>query len=284
MSDWLRVSRATKCPVCESDSWCTYTADGNVVYCMRVQSEHACEKGGWFHFDQPLDRNRVTTPAEPPVKIDAEPLAKEFYDNEEAAWTRLELAEQLGVTAEALELLRVGTGWDTSSGERFASFPSRDGTGKIVGITRRYRDGSKRTFKGTSNGLFYAPNWEKFPGVVLIVEGASDVAAALSLGICAIGRPSNVGGTTELKQLLAGKNRKAIVLGENDEKPHKRGVHDYCPKDCPGCMHCFPGKYGAEHTAKQLGVKYCMPPAAMKDFREMKNSRAVWLDLMKCLA
>lgn len=284
MSEWLRVSRASKCPVCEGDSWCTYTGCGSVVHCMRVKSDNACDKGGWFHFDKPLDANRITTPPQEVEKVDAEPLAKEFYQHEEAAWVRQELSEQLGVTTEALELLRVGVGFDSHDGQRFAAFPSRDASGKIIGITRRYRDGSKKTYKGTSNGLFYAPDWKKTPGVVLIVEGASDVAAAISLGICAIGRPSNVGGATEIKEMLAGTGRKAVVLGENDEKPHKRGIHDYCPTDCPGCLHCFPGKYGAEHTAKQLGVPYCMPPAGMKDFRNMKESRAVWLDILRCLA
>lgn len=283
MSDWLRVSRASRCPVCESDSWCTYTACGSAVKCMRVKSDNACDKGGWFHFDKPLDATRTTTPAEAPPKIDAEPIAKECYEHEQATWIRQELAEQLGVTTEALELLRVGCGFDTHDGQRYASFPSRDAAGKIVGITRRYRDGSKKTLRGTTNGLFYSPKWAQTLGVVLIVEGASDVAAAISLGICAIGRPSNVGGAAEIKQMLAGKNRKVVVLGENDEKPHKRGVHDYCPIDCPGCLHCFPGKYGAEHTASQLGVPWCMPPSACKDFRDMKQKKAIWLDVLRCV-
>jgi len=281
VSDWIRVNRSTTCPVCQSDSWCTLTTCGSVVKCMRVKSDNPHEKGGWFHFDKPLDFDRVATATEPTVKVDASPIAKEYYEHEEASWVRLELAEQLNVTTESLELLRVGVGWDSHDGQRFASFPSRDASGKIVGITRRYRDGSKKTLRGTTNGLFYATNWEKTPGIVLLLEGASDTAAAMSLGICAIGRPSNIGGGAEIKQMLAGKNRRAIILGENDEKPHKRGIHDYCPKDCPGCLHCFPGKFGAEHLSKQLDLPYVMPLAGTKDFREMKESRAVWLDILR---
>ena len=284
MSDWARVTRATRCPICDSDSWCTYTTDGNAIKCMRVKSDHPCDKGGWFHFDKPLDVNRVAATAEPAPKIDAEPLAKEFYLHEEAASVRQELSEHLNVTVESLELLRVGVGWDSHDGSRFASFPARDATGKVVGITRRYRDGSKKTMRGTSSGLFYSLDWEKMPGVILIVEGASDVAAALSLGICAIGRPSCIGGVAELKQMLAGKNRKAVILGENDEKPHKRGIRDYCPSDCKGCLHCFPGKAGAEHVSKELSLPYVMPLFGKKDLREMKESRAVWLDLLRYVA
>ncbi|KKK85355.1 hypothetical protein LCGC14_2774130, partial [marine sediment metagenome] len=49
---------------------------------------------------------------------------------------------------------------------------------------------------------------------ILIVEGASDVAAAMDLGLVAIGRPSSSGCLDKLSQLVAG--RDIIVLGEND--------------------------------------------------------------------
>jgi hypothetical protein len=254
---------------------------------MRVKSDHPHAKGGWFHFDKPLEdspRER-SEPAKPEPKIDAEPLAKEFYQHASAPLIRAELSESLGVSTESLDLLKVGVGWDAHDNARFASFPSRNADGKVVGITRRYRDGSKKTFKGTTNGVFYIREWYKLPGVILIVEGASDVAAATSVGLCSIGRSSNIGGVSEIKQLLHnhGQGRPVVVLGENDEKPHKRGVHDYCPKDCPGCPHCFPGKFGAEHVAAQLGCGYCLPPFAIKDLREAVLSGTLWLNLIQCI-
>ena len=251
---------------------------------MRAKSDQPHAKGGWLHFDKPLDIDRVTPPT-PVVKVDAEPIAKELYNHELSPLIRSELSESLNVTIGSLELLRVGVGWDTHDGARFASFPSRNADGKIIGITRRYRNGQKKTYRGTSNGVFYTPEWYKTGGVVLIVEGASDVAAAISMGICSIGRSSNIGGVPEIKRLLAehAPGRPIVVIGENDEKPHKRGIHDYCPKDCEGCPHCFPGKFGAEHVSEQLGCGYCMPPGSLKDLRECVCSGTLWLDLIKCI-
>lgn len=281
MCEWLRVSKHFLCPVCNEDSWCTYTSDA-VIKCMRVQSPNAHEKGGWFHFDKPVDL--VWAPQQPkPEPVDAQPVAIDCYKNECAAEARACLAEQLGVTEESLDQLRVGVGRD-HDGTHWYSFPSRDGNGKVVGITRRYLDGSKKTLKGTSGGIFFAPNWHEYPGPALIVEGASDVAAAMSAGLCAIGRSSNVGGILEIKCLLDRHDKKAIVVGERDEKPHKRGTKPWCPEDCTGCQYCYPGLYGAIHTSKQLGVPYAMTIEPYKDLRSMLAGGCVWTEIIKAIA
>ena len=49
---------------------------------------------------------------------------------------------------------------------------------------------------------------------VLIVEGASDVAAAMGLGFVAVGRPSNLSGLELVTNVVRG--RSVIVVGEND--------------------------------------------------------------------
>lgn len=269
--------------MCESDSWCTYTSDGNVVKCMRFESPSPCESsdGGWFHFDKPLEVVRGA-PTAKPEPVDAEPIARKCYEDKRSAQCRASLADQLGVTERSLDLLRVGVGQDHDCTPWY-SFPSRDGTGKVIGITRRYFDGTKKTYRGTSNGIFYTPEWYKNPGIILIVEGASDVAAAESLGVCAIGRSSNIGGVGYIQSLLAknGQGRKVVVLGERDEKPHKRGINSFCPKECKGCAHCYPGLFGAKYVASQLGVGFCMPP--YKDLRETVTTVELWPELLRCV-
>ena len=52
---------------------------------------------------------------------------------------------------------------------------------------------------------------------VLLVEGPTDVAACESLGLAAVGRPSNTGGAKLIAQLLA--RRDVLVVGENDQNP-----------------------------------------------------------------
>lgn len=253
---------------------------------MRVQSESACESGGWFHFDNLLERPASTHYSPPVPQADAPSLARGCYLDRDAAGARCELAEILGVSEEALDQLGVGVGRDPS-GSSWWSFPSRDADGKVVGIIRRYRNGSKLTYPGTSNGgVFCSRQWWKTSGVIMIVEGGSDVAAALSHGVCAVGRPSNVGGVGVLREMLNrhARGRPVIVIGENDEKPYKRGssLSPWCPAHCTCCPHCYPGKFGAEHVAKQLGVSFCMPPFPFKDFREASNS-VVWLDLLRAI-
>ncbi len=90
---------------------------------------------------------------------------------------------------------------------------------------------------------------------VIVVEGPTDTAAVLSLGLVAVGRPSAGGGLTVLPALCRG--RRVVVVGENDEK--KDGS--------------WPGRFGAEKTLKALealcpNARVVFPPAVFKDVRQ----------------
>jgi putative DNA primase/helicase len=91
----------------------------------------------------------------------------------------------------------------------------------------------------------------EFP--ILVVEGMSDVAAAMDMGLVAIGRPSASAGLKLLKNApLAG--RKIIVVGERDAGA---------------------GEVGMEATFRVLktistDVRKVMPPVDIKDFRKWK--------------
>src|SRR5919204_73138 len=121
---------------------------------------------------------------------------------------RDELAEALGVPGAALAA--VGLGWWDREG--CWTFPERDGAGQVVGLLRRYPDGSKKVMGGGGRGLTL-PRGFPFPvsgtpggeetgngdpdpaGQVFIPEGPSCVAAAVAMALPAVGRPSNTGGT-----------------------------------------------------------------------------------------
>jgi putative DNA primase/helicase len=65
--------------------------------------------------------------------------------------------------------------------------------------------------------------WNSGDPPILIVEGASDVLAALDLGFTAIGKPSAKGGMSILREMpLAGKE--VWVIGENDAGAGKEGM------------------------------------------------------------
>lgn len=280
---WVRVSDQSPCPICKKPDWCTFTGDGEAVLCMRVPSDREGRQGGWVHFlDDPLPEVEVTPKAVIP-QPECAALARRLYEHERAPATRSELAEKLGVSVASLEALKVGWGCDWN-GREWASFPSRRADGQIIGIVRRYLDdGEKRTYPGTSNGgVFCTPEWWKTDGVILVVEGGSDVAAAHTAGLAALGRPSNTGGADLIAELLRlrAERRPVLVVGERDEKPDRRGQLETCPADCPGCGHCFPGKAGAVRVAERLGVGWCFPPEGAKDFREALRS-GVWLDCLR---
>lgn len=193
------------------------------------------------------------------------------------------LACELAVTVEALCDLEVGwcdsaglkvlkaggAGWEVDAYPNGAfSFPERDGTGQIVGFTLRAIDGSKGCPSGkvgSRRGLIIPKSLlSTTPGDTLFlnVEGASDVAAVLTMGLHAIGRPSNGGGLDDLVMFLKG--RKVLTLGENDKK--KGGK--------------WPGRDGAVTIAKGLekalgrGLgRWCLPPSDAKDVRSWLQAR-----------
>lgn len=265
----IRVTREHHCPICDHPDWCSYSDDGELVHCMRVPSEHEA-KTGWIHLL--TDPKPIHDPPEPLPKLtveQCEQLAKDCYTHRNAVESRSKLSSQLGVSAESLDRLRVGWGLDWN-GREWTSWPCRDSSGRIVGLTRRYDDGSKKTYPGTRAGLFYERDWLRHPGAVLIVEGGSDVAACIDAGLSAIGRPSNIGGGSWLTDLVASASpRPIVVVAERDEKPERRGTVEHCPENCPGCANCWPGLYGAKETAKKLGMPdNWVLPRVGKDFRE----------------
>jgi hypothetical protein len=275
-SKWIRVTRKEPCPICGRQDWCGRTADGKVVHCMRVESRKAVASGGWIHrLEDPLPPKPIRKA--PTKKRDWTDECREMYEHKLAAKKRGQVARQLVVSVRALVLLRVGIGWD-ANGREFSSWPSRDDTGRCIGFVRRYDSGAKKTNRGGSSGVFYTPTWQRHPGPVYIVEGGSDVAACESFGLAAIGRASNVYGGGWIRRMLQGLKRPVIVVGERDENPEKRGTVSQCPVDCPGCAFCWPGKYGMEKVAKQLGARPWMIPEPWKDIREALT--AVGLDVV----
>lgn len=91
-------------------------------------------------------------------------------------------------------------------------------------------------------------------GTVVVVEGMSDVAAAASIGLTGIGRPSNLSGLDIAAELVRG--RPVVVVGENDLKPDGK----------------WPGREGMVAAfqsvcKKTFSVKMVLPPSGVKDLR-----------------
>ena len=273
------VTRENPCQICGKFDWCARLSRYHL--CMRIKSDKPAKKGGWLH---PKDEDSLAAPipSRPKRKSDEElnaiwqPIAEAAA--REGQGRLAELARQLGVSVVALAAL--GVGFCKLQGRTCWTFPERNSRGWIVGIQRRLvvsTDGRNKLFcKGGRRGLTYCDGWDRKPGSIWLVEGGSDVAAGITMGLCVIGRPSNTGGISDLVELLANTKRRIVVCGENDRKPPlyvKQSNPDHNPK-CRGCMLCWPGKAGAILTALALtgslhkAPSIVMPPHGCKDMRE----------------
>lgn len=137
------------------------------------------------------------------------------------------LAHKLGVTSYSLKVLGIG-----NRDRNTWAFPMRNAANDVVGIRLRTDSGLKFAVTGSHQGLFI-PQVESIfessaaPDTVFLPEGPTDTAAALTLGLYAIGRPSSNGGIYELVAAIKRRRfRRAVIIADNDEdKERKDGSH-----------------------------------------------------------
>ena len=288
---WQPVNKRNPCPACGKPDWCAWSPDNKILRCMRSGNapvgmklaKHDAEGGTLFVSTAQLRNGswhkRPTTKATQARSDNQnrDRLAERFR----AALTQAQrdsLAAALGVTAAALDavgvgwakvedlrmLMASGTGWPDNPPDGAFAFPERDGTGRIVGFSLRANDGRKgapSSTTGCKRGLIVPTGLHDTHDEVLVVEGASDAAACVVLGLPAVGRPSNNGGAEQLSKLL--KYRPALVVGENDANP----------------AGAWPGRDGAERVAQHLAtsrgesVACTLPPRTVKDVCAWLNDR-----------
>ncbi len=99
------------------------------------------------------------------------------------------IAQTLSVSTESLNRLRVGWNEDRCA----TTWPMRDSAGAVTGIQlRRPATDRKTNLEGGESGLFFdleilaSNSFQR----IYVAEGASDTAALLSVGLCAVGTPS----------------------------------------------------------------------------------------------
>lgn len=122
------------------------------------------------------------------------------------------LADQLGVSADALN--RIGLGLDPTTGTWI--FPEYDENHQLIGMLHRYPDGFKCCVTGehSHRGLTLDLMSEFTDAPIIVVEGPTDTAAALTLGCQAIGRSSANANFDKVKAITEGHT--VLVVGEND--------------------------------------------------------------------
>jgi hypothetical protein len=254
-SDLQRVSAKKPCPICKKMDWCGFSADGVWAVCMRVQSDKPTRNGGFLHRLKdapPPPMRRVAPPPPRPKLLDMgayhAALRKRWTPEQLGEW-----GEVLGVWEFALDALQPA--WDPAAGA--VAFPMRDGEGKITGIRLRAADGRKWAVRGGTDGLFYDPGMGPVQDLV-VCEGPTDTAAALSLQLPAVGRPSCLGAVEELKALCFRLRVRSLTIVADHDEPHQREDGSIW----------FPGMEGAVKLIGQMKrmARIVQPPA--KDLRQ----------------
>lgn len=252
---WPHATAQHPCPICNGTDWCTFGE--RAMLCQRVESEHAHDKGGWFHFYEtaaPHPQIHAQAPKAPAKAIDCNALMQ-YWRNKTVMPAFVSFAEALGVLKESL--IGLGAAW--AQCHKAWAFPMRDGSGDLVGIRLRNLDGFKWAVPGSKNALFIPEPAVRTQPTVYLPEGPTDTAALLSLGLYSIGRPTCHTGNADCKAFLRKIGiHKAVIVADNDEMK-RIGSKDQRP-----------GIEGALRLKRELGIPSVIwiPPSPCKDARE----------------
>lgn len=221
---WKRVRKNEPCPVCGKADWCLISSDGSAVICPRVESHKRIREAGYLHILRETKKQRYPSRITIKPKVNPKDLIQhshKFQARAESLGKIESLSKTLGVSTESLR--RLGIGWDQS--QSCWTFPLADADGRIVGLNRRFVDGSKYVYPGHRAGLYLPMDLpDDMQNMNLLVcEGGSDTAAALDLEFWAVGRFSCTHGRSLLRKLITLRKPARIVIVADGDDPGQRG-------------------------------------------------------------
>ena len=256
---YTRVSKLNPCPVCKKPDWCRIFADG-WVECMRVQSDRPAKSGGWMHW-----QGQLPIAASPPLPlrfkspvptINATKLMRDWLAKTERGLLA-DLALELGLSVAALTA--AGAAWATPHASW--AFPMCDGHGNILGIRLRANDGRKWAVRGSRQGIFIAAVPPQ--PTLFVCEGPTDTAAAVELGLFAVGRPNCCCGGADIKVFARRHQCNRVVMISDNDKPGLDGAR----------------KVGAE--IKLPFAVYVPPAKDLREFVRLGGTRAMIENTLK---
>lgn len=213
---------------------------------MRVESPKPSKNqmGGWLHrIGEPATSAPIVRPHKtlPPLTGGKKMISGWLKETSQDALQSF--AALIGVDCASLAALSAA--W--AERHRAWAFPMMDAYREVIGIRLRAEDGRKWAVLGSRQGLFIPDIDLPADHVAYVTEGPTDTAAAVSIGLFAIGRPSCSCGTDIIRTFcrLSGIQR-LVMVADNDK----------------------PGIDGAKKIAADLHVPHVIfiPPA--KDLRE----------------
>jgi len=219
----IQATARTPCPVCERVKSCSWE-EGGLLFCMGIQDSPAPD--GWAFVDRgQFDKHGFRhlkrddgRASEPRVTFDPTARTRATFSATASgkpltAEQRRALADHLAVPNEALDAMPFR--WDGKAW----TFPEVDGGGNVVGISRRFPDGSKKQVAGGRRGLTVFAGWREKPGPLLVCEGMSDGLAITHAGLAAVSRANARDGADELAEFLRDwpRGREVVFVADADE-------------------------------------------------------------------
>jgi len=245
--------------ICGGTDWCSF--GDHAVICRRIESEkpHEDRSGnldGWYHFYEEKQKPNIPTRkifSKSPL-LNASSLIDSWRRNTAYGILRYQAAE-FGVSFQSLKAL--GMCW--SQKDRALAFPMHDQNG-ICGIRLRNREGMKWAVPGSKGGIFMPDDSIEQQEMVLLPEGPTDTAAAITMGFYSWGRPNCNSGGEIIRDLIRSRGiRKAVVVSDHDEIK-RNGSR--------------PGLEGALRLKAMLGIPSVIFIPPLKDLREYLKAGA----------
>lgn len=194
----------------------------DAVICMRVQSgkEHvfANHAVGWYHWlKDPLPSFHVEQRRERPEIRTRDILTD--WSGKLTGPSLESLAKKLGVSYSSLRLLECT--W--AEPYKAWAFPMRGGDGEYNGIRLRAESGKKWAVTGSKEGVFYVFGFPN-TSTLYVVEGPTDTAAAMTIGLDCVGRPSCYGGVEEIRIIVRNQKYSRVVIVSDSDDVGRRGA------------------------------------------------------------
>ena len=254
---WRRVARRDPCPVCGHDSWCS--VGQSVVLCMRNESQRPSTNGGWLHSPDGHALDRASPAKLPPPPPPPPHFWKEFAGQCSQDITDAQVAELASMLhVDALALRELGIGHNG----RNWTFPMYAADGSVCGIRTRSQDGKKLAVTGSKLGVIRRSKPDD--GLLLVCEGESDTAAAITLGQDAIGGPG--AGQCVAVAAAYARNREVVIVADNDEAGEAGAT-----------------KLLAAVTGSARSLRLLRPPRQHKDLRAWLVAGATKVDLEEAI-
>lgn len=240
--------KTPSCVIYDDHFWCFSCHAGGDIFHYVMRRDGCDFKSALRTLSGGMETARVSTNAASrvamPIKTKPELLPPEFFSERMARWSAQTDAEEVVLLASELQvdaqsLFRLEIAW--ADEHQAWAIPMRNSAREMVGIRLRDNQGKKWAVKGSRNGLFI-PSGE--PGKDLAVtEGPTDCAAALSMGLYAIGKPmALMNNEAVIEFARAHRVRRVIIVPDNDT-PGLTGASkliDVCY--CPCCELVLPTK------------------------------------------